>query len=270
MNFLLQSTLAQDIAHPKYISLQILVNLKGMQNKYFGDIGDFGKYSLLRRAQEKAAKLSIGINWYLNEDKNTNKDGKHIAYLKEENFKFKFIDEDLYESLKKIIVKDKKERNIKHVKKAKILKLPFSEFNEPVPIKNEREEWFAKSLDIFKREKCKLLFLDPDNQVEIPSNPNSKKHVRHDEILKYWEKDFSLIIYNHMHRINKIEYQKKLRTVFSQLELKGDPSVTILEYGHIVVRYYVFLIQKKHQREMEPILKRESKLFEKDFFKLVQ
>ena len=59
-----------------------MTNTKNMQNKFFGDIGDFGKYSLLRRIQEKAPKLRIGINWYLNEDKNTNNDGRHIDYLK--------------------------------------------------------------------------------------------------------------------------------------------------------------------------------------------
>ena len=106
---------------------------------------------------------------------------------------------------------------------------------------------------------------------KFQANLIAKKHVRHDEISKYWEKGFSLIIYNHRSQlINKIEYQKKLRLYFLNLKLKGGPSITILEYGHIAVRYYVFLIQKNHQKEMEPILKRESKLFEKDFFKLVQ
>ena len=34
-----------------------------MQNRYTGDIGDFGKLGLLRVLQESG--LTIGVNWYL-------------------------------------------------------------------------------------------------------------------------------------------------------------------------------------------------------------
>ena len=35
-----------------------------MQNRYAGDIGDFGKLGLLRTLY--AAGFSVGVNWYLN------------------------------------------------------------------------------------------------------------------------------------------------------------------------------------------------------------
>jgi hypothetical protein len=34
-----------------------------MQNRYVGDIGDFGKFGLLRFIEDTG--LRIGINWYL-------------------------------------------------------------------------------------------------------------------------------------------------------------------------------------------------------------
>ena len=46
-----------------------------MQNRYTGDIGDFGKLGLLRVLQD--AGFSIGVNWYLTPDENHNQDGKH-------------------------------------------------------------------------------------------------------------------------------------------------------------------------------------------------
>ena len=51
-----------------------------MQNRYTGDIGDFGTLGLLR--QLSRAGLSIGVNWYLVPDEAHNGDGRHIGYLK--------------------------------------------------------------------------------------------------------------------------------------------------------------------------------------------
>ena len=37
-----------------------------MKNQYVGDIGDYGKYGLLRFLAEKG--IRIGVNWYLTEN----------------------------------------------------------------------------------------------------------------------------------------------------------------------------------------------------------
>ena len=37
-----------------------------MKNQYFGDVGDYGKYSLLREFALNG--ISIAVNWYLTED----------------------------------------------------------------------------------------------------------------------------------------------------------------------------------------------------------
>ena len=39
-----------------------------MKNQYVGDIGDYGKYALLRFLSKQG--YSIGINWYLTPDDN--------------------------------------------------------------------------------------------------------------------------------------------------------------------------------------------------------
>lgn len=46
-----------------------------MQNRYVGDIGDFGKLGLLRQLHKTG--LSIGVNWYLTPDETHNGDGWH-------------------------------------------------------------------------------------------------------------------------------------------------------------------------------------------------
>ena len=49
-----------------------------MKNQYLGDIGDYGKYGLLRFLASKG--IQIGVNWYLTKNDNSN-DGKFKKYL---------------------------------------------------------------------------------------------------------------------------------------------------------------------------------------------
>ena len=52
-----------------------------MKNQYLGDLGDYGKYGLLRYLAEQGVR--IGINWYLTED-DSSTDGKFKDYLDRE------------------------------------------------------------------------------------------------------------------------------------------------------------------------------------------
>ena len=57
-----------------------------MQDRYIGDVGDFGKYGLLRwlcRGDEHGSELRLGVLWYrFDEDDSTaGNDGGYIQYL---------------------------------------------------------------------------------------------------------------------------------------------------------------------------------------------
>ena len=67
-----------------------------MKNQYFGDIGDYGKYGLLRRLAKYGIK--IAINWYLTESDGTN-DCKSTKYLQKEEESSKY-DSELFCILK--------------------------------------------------------------------------------------------------------------------------------------------------------------------------
>lgn len=41
-----------------------------MKNQYIGDIGDYGKYGMLRYLEKSGIK--IGVNWYLTENDDSN------------------------------------------------------------------------------------------------------------------------------------------------------------------------------------------------------
>lgn len=70
-----------------------------MQNRYVGDIGDFGKLGLLRQLHKTG--LSVGVNWYLTPDETHNGDGRHVGYL--ENNVFRSCDEQLWSALGQIV-----------------------------------------------------------------------------------------------------------------------------------------------------------------------
>ena len=60
-----------------------------MQDRYTGDVGDFGKYGLLRwLCGQDAAPLRLGVVWYRADSSIINadppNDGKHVEYLQAE------------------------------------------------------------------------------------------------------------------------------------------------------------------------------------------
>ena len=68
-----------------------------MKNQYVGDIGDYGKYGLLRFLANHGIK--IGINWYLTENDGSS-DGRYTGYLNRSEEAI--YDSELFKSLQKI------------------------------------------------------------------------------------------------------------------------------------------------------------------------
>jgi hypothetical protein len=80
-----------------------------MQNRYVGDVGDFGKYGLLRALcgsviTDHIPEFRLGIIWCLTPNESHNEDGKHISYLKHSNkHNYISLDKALYSKLSEII-----------------------------------------------------------------------------------------------------------------------------------------------------------------------
>ena len=84
-----------------------------MQNRYVGDIGDFGKFGLLRSlsgcrdAHPIECPLRLGIVWYLYPDETHNSDGKYTGYLTAESAKstaLRSCDPELYDCLRRLVI----------------------------------------------------------------------------------------------------------------------------------------------------------------------
>ena len=82
-----------------------------MQDRYAGDVGDFGKFSLLRTlCRDDNNKL--GVVWYRFPDESHNGDGRHIDYIS--NPQYNACDKELVKCLSKVITG---ERSIAHLEK---------------------------------------------------------------------------------------------------------------------------------------------------------
>lgn len=231
-----------------------------MQDRYVGDVGDFGKYGLLNEICKKSnGGVRLGINWfYVTREEKQRGDGRYIGYLSDENKdsrKYAACFPDLYDKLKGIV---NGRRSIKEIEKGLILPKETIFYSKPLlPRENpsEREEdrknWLGESLSQLKS--ADIIFLDPDNGIQTDkvrkTQIKATKYVFKDEIKEYYERGKSLIIYNHRDRKPKSEYDRKITDSLGQI--KSLNGIKVLRFKRVSVRDFIFLIQKDHHDLMD-------------------
>ena len=219
-----------------------------MQNRYAGDIGDFGKLGLLRVLQ--AAGLSVGVNWYLTPDENHNQDGKYTNYDD-----LRRCDEKLWLELKRMV--DTKNRNVAALQKENILKAKF--YSEALDFKGKkkierrrfRESWHQKGLEALSG--VHLVFVDPDNGLVVPSatgKPKENKYVLPEELAKYYEHGSSVIYYQHKARRQDEYYLEQHKRLLSLPEF-ADALGFGIKFRKTSHRYYFFLLHPEHKTRVE-------------------
>ena len=194
-----------------------------MQDRYAGDVGDFGKLGLLRHlcgatAQDSHPCLKPGVIWYKSipgTRENAQNHGKFIRFLDESdenNRRFKACDGDLYEALKHVVDTG---RSIDALQRVLAGQCP--DFRSGVPLlpgavygskgvchgKKKstcpRADWFQTAFEATAE--CDLVFLDPDNGIECtnlrPTQGKSRKYVFRCEVGKLMERGQSVVVYHH-------------------------------------------------------------------------
>ncbi|AGA67861.1 hypothetical protein Desdi_0313 [Desulfitobacterium dichloroeliminans LMG P-21439] len=221
-----------------------------MQNRYVGDLGDFGKYALLRRITKTG--LTLGVNWYLAPDENHNSDGKHISYLKDKSYRN--YDEELYDFLKYVV--DNGKRNVLSVQESIILPRNTAYYdsildltNELDPLKRRMRRLLWHNAALNKLNDCEIVFLDPDNGLQVKSvsltERKGNKYIGLDELKDYYKLGKSIIFYNHRERKQEEEYLDKFR------KLQHDPGLTgakwfALKFVGGTIRDYIFVLRPTH------------------------
>ena len=218
-----------------------------MQNRYAGDIGDYGKLGLLRTL--RAAGLSIGVNWYLTLDEKHNDDGKHTEYL--EQYLYRNCDEDLWDELKTIV--DTGNRTVSALEKKSILDAAFYSdcLNLSDKSKPERDSfrntWHQAALA--KLAGSDVIFVDPDNGLIVPSAEGSRrenKYVKPIELKDYYDTGSSVVYYQHKARRKDQHYIDQHESLLKDFGLDSH-YVLGLKFKTTSLRYYFFIMQPQHK-----------------------
>lgn len=220
-----------------------------MQNRYAGDVGDFGKIGMLRCIEKCGVK--IGVNWYLVEDESHNQDGKHIGYLQDK--KFSGLDEELRSALSSLIANNN--RSVDQIEKLRLLQsdMYYHEVLKPVigSLKENRYNWHKNGLKSLSD--CELVFLDPDNGL-LPKSVSrgsgkSIKYVLPEEIIDYYSAGHSVVFYSHRTREELNTYLKRFEELFSSENLK-DATIMGISFRRGTVRDYFFILHEEHKEKV--------------------
>jgi hypothetical protein len=179
-----------------------------MQDKYVGDIGDFGKYALLKSLAQ--GDVVLGIVWYRTAAKGGTGDGTLTQYLSSLDAAKGLgrCDEKLFTCVRGIV--ESKDRRVARVRELGIFLTPTVFYEDlldfdGLPLGSRREarrRWCQNALD--RVSKADLVFLDPDSGLSlneaIKYRKAGSKYVFLDELQAFLEKQKSTILYCHQGR----------------------------------------------------------------------
>jgi hypothetical protein len=171
-------------------------------------------------------------------------DGKFVSYLKDTG-KWSSHDPVLFEKIKDLLAHEQ-ERRVRLIEGAGLL--PKAEyFSTPVPDCSTpaRDSWF--SLLAERAQGSDLIFLDPDNGLEVKSKPygrkDSSKFVYWREIEVLWSSGKSLLTYQHFIREKRFHF---IQRMLEELRRATPGSfVEAFSTPHVV---FLMALQPKHQR----------------------
>jgi len=230
-----------------------------MRDNYVGDVGDFYKYGLLRQLSNN---LRLGVVWYLYPGPCKDTDGLHLAYLSDEKKEsFYNCDPELHQQLSRLILDG--ERNVQEIQARGILPRETCFYDEPLSLADltkgskeaisirikHRQNWLNGALEATKN--CELIFFDPDNGLEVKStaihHDKGAKFTFYRELIPFWERGQSLVVYQHKNLHEKATVQIQNRVNEIQDNLRASVPVQSIYFSSYGGRIFFVVMQKKHQ-----------------------
>lgn len=202
-----------------------------MQDRYVGDIGDFGKFGLLRRilgGNEFNNQVQLGIVWCLFPDETHNQDGGHISYLSQGHMRL--LDPILHDCLERMVAT--RNRRVSEIAKSEIFPPTTVFVDKPIKVTSAngetpppkervtyRDAWIRDCFDA--TEACDIVFFDPDNGIESPSvdkrHPKAGKYIFWGELSAFARRGQSIVVYHHTNRRASVPKQiENLRPLFRE------------------------------------------------------
>ncbi len=224
-----------------------------MQDRYFGDVGDYGKYGLLRTlagVYPTADALRLGIVWYLTDNETHNNDGKHVGYLSRPEFQA--CDPHLFESLRSVSSLD---RMVAHIPRMGVFPEETVLFDSllsfagvaPAQRVAHRRQWMDSALEA--TQDCELIFCDPDNGLTDSDarlrSQTGPKFTGLEEAAEFSRRGQSLLVYHHADRSAPVAVQAARR--MAQLRAAtGNDDVMCLSFRRGTVRLFLLAPAPAH------------------------
>ena len=224
-----------------------------MKNQYVGDIGDYGKFGLLRFLANHGIK--IGINWYLTVD-DTSSDGKFTNYLKKPADRL--YDSELYDTLQEFAFRS--DKTVKMIEYSGIIQgaeffgeiLKTSDLELKARIGNRRL-WFNNSTLML--EDSELIFADPDNGISFTKTACTKdgeKYILPEEVCEYYHGGKNVVFYCHKGRRRQEDWEQ---TKIEMRKYLRDAQILAVTCHRGTQRSYIFVLHPDCYHRYEQILK---------------
>ncbi len=201
-----------------------------MKNQYVGDVNDYRKYGLIR-ALQKPGDLRVLVAWMLTPD-DGGADGSFRQYIRKPH-QWRGYDADLFDHLARS-VDEVAAPSVRLIEQADVL--PKARFYSAVVPDDGagRAEWDARLLD--SAADADLVFLDPDNGLEVKSKPvgrlGSSKYATWHEVESLYGGGCSVLVYQHYCREQRSVFQRRLADKMA--ECTGSSFVQGFATAHVL------------------------------------
>ncbi len=214
-----------------------------MKNQYFGDINDYRKYGLLR-ALQRVGTCELLVAWMLTPDDDS-RDGRFRDYLGQPG-RWRRFDPELYDGIQALL-QAAPSPQVSLIERSSLLP-STSYYSEFIPDACEdRDAWRRGLLNVFCGKD--LVFLDPDNGIEVWSRPigrkGSSKYVAWKEIEEIWNAGCSLLIYQHFRRERREAFADRMVTEVR--ERTGALLVRAFRTAHVL---FLLAAQARHEASL--------------------
>jgi len=222
-----------------------------LQNRYTGDIGDFGKFLLLKHL---FADDPIATIWYLYPDESNNTDGSHT--VEEGNIRVyqhcHTLDPIMSERFNTF-----HQETLRHVELFETYPvLPNGRYFKEIILGEGdayRKAWLERSLAFIQETHSSVVCLDPDNGIEPSSMAKLSlfkqgKYATYEEIEHFFTliSVKHLVIYQHFHRQCSHEAQMQEAKAKFETLYEGRAVITIIRHNPVQARFYTVLSKPEY------------------------
>jgi hypothetical protein len=229
-----------------------------MRDSYVADVGDFGKYALLKALAGN--DLRLGVVWCRNTLEDASQDGRFTEYAQ-----LRSCDPALHDNLLQILKGN--QRTLVEVEKGSILPRTALFYGDPIPAPHApclspaardaqarlRETWFEQAFNTLSD--AELVFLDPDNGL---AGSRVKRHCRNsvkfvftNEVTDWLGRGQSVVLYQHQQRKPLNEQVAEQRKMFGT----GTTCLAV-SFHRRSVRIYYILSARDHRVRLSERLTR--------------